>query len=142
MSKYYKSIDNCPIILFIQIQEGKKQKTALCFEGEATEKESEKAWNSIYKEYVEEFGVSDEYKSYLKEKSRLCQLYNDFHNKKQLWKETLIKIKKQEIASLEERINSASFDFNAIFARLSQKVGFHLEINKLTIREFYAYINS
>ena len=141
-NKYYDSIDNCPFLIFLKINEGKKDKTSLCFEGEATEEESEKAWDSLYSEYVNEFGVSPEYAHYLQQKALLCSYYDNYYNQNQTWYEPLIIEKEQSIRNLEAKIEGSSIDFNEMVGKLAKKMGFAINISKITIREFYSYVKS
>ena len=140
-AKYYNSIDTCPIILFVKIQEGKKTKLDLCFEGKATEKEAIQAWDELYKEYVEEFGISAEYAYYLRQKALLCEYYANLIVEGQNWFKTIILVKEAEIKILESKFDS-SLDLNEILGKLAKKMGFAINISKTTIREFYSYVKS
>lgn len=141
-NKYYNSIDTCPFLIFLQINEGKKGKDSLCFEGEATEEESENAWNQLYKEYVEEFGISVEYVYYLRKNALLCDYYDKYYNDNQIWYKTIILSEKEEIKALKKRIEGQAVDYNSLIGKLAKKMGFPINISKITIREFYSYVKS
>lgn len=142
MAKYYNSIDNCPVLLFIQISQGEKQTAALCYKGKPNEKDSFKSWEGIYNEYLNTFGVSTEYIHYMREKSQLCQMLKEFFVDGSKWQRNLIEIKKAEIKRLEEIMNNGESDFNTILGKLSKKMGFGIDPNKTTIRQFYSYLKA
>ena len=137
--KYYNSIDNCPALLFFQISEGKKDVTALCKKGLADEHEAIKAWDSIYSEFINEFGVSQEYKHYIRLKSELCEMIEQLIDGAK-WMKMPIQIKKTDIANLENSLFKSDSNFNKTIAMLSKKMGFAIDPSKLTLRMFYSYI--
>jgi hypothetical protein len=142
MTKYYDSIDTCPILVFIKINEGKKDFLSLCFEGKAKETEANAAWERLYSEYIQEFGISPEYVHYLQQKAQLCSYQKAFYCDNELWYYALIEVKKQEIEKLEAQMATQNTDFNEILGKLAKKMGFAINISKTTIREFYSYIKS
>jgi len=126
----------------MQISEGKKTLLDLCFEGKATEEEAVKAWESLYSEYIQEFGVSDEYKHFIRKKALLCDLYKKLYVNGEIWQHAVITVTKMEIETLEMNLQNSSSDFNEILGKLAKKMGFAINPIKTTIREFYSYIKS
>ena len=140
MSKYYNSIDSCPILLFIKISENKKTVLELCFDGKSEEAEAKQAWEQLYDEYVQEFGVSTEYKHYVTKKCYLCALQVRLKLHGESWVKPLILITLAEIQDLEKQFSNNGGDFNEILGKLAKKMGFAINPSKTTIREFYSYL--
>ena len=141
-SNYFNSIDTCPILVFILISQGKKDVKALCIEGKPQEGEAVKAWDELYTEYLEEFGVSAEYKYYTMQRIQLCEMIEGLYVRNEFWRRILIEIKKHEIRQLEAQMAGGETDFNVTLGRLSKRMGFGIDPNKTTIRQFYSYLKA
>ena len=141
-NNYFNSIDTCSILLFVLISKGKKDATALCIDGKPNEGEAAKAWDELYTEYLEEFGVSAEYKHYIRQKIQLCEMIEGYYVNGETWRKILITIKKHEIAQLEAQMTGTDSDFTVTVGRLSKKMGFGIDPSKTSIRQFYSYIKS
>ena len=140
IAKYFDSIDNCPILVFVLISEGKKDLSFLCIEGKPKEEDSLEAWKNVYAEYIENFGVSAEFIHYTRERLKLCEMLECFYVRGEKWQRILIAIKKNEIAQLEANMNTSSSDFNATIGKLSKRMGFGIDPMRTSIRQFYSYL--
>ena len=141
-AKYYDSIDTAPILLFILISQGKKDTGALCYEGEVDAKDAANSWDKLYFEYVESFGVSSEYIHYTRERLALCEMLVGFYVDGEKWRRVLIDLKRLEIQKLEANMAQSETDFNTVLGRLSKRMGFGIDPNKTTIRQFYSYLKA
>ena len=141
-AKYFNSIDTCPIMLFVLISEGKKTVEALCSEGEPKEEESLKAWELIYDEYINAFGISAEFAHYTRERLKLCEMLEGFYVRGEKWQKILIEIKKHEIKQLESNMSTGEADFNTTIGKLSKRMGFGIDPMRTSIRQFYSYLKA
>jgi hypothetical protein len=126
----------------VQISQGKKTADSLCFEGKPTTSQSNEAWNLIYSEYIEEFGVSEEYKHYTRERLKLCAMLEALYVRDEKWQRVLIEIKKDEIKRMEADFSPNESDFNVLVGKLSKKMGFGIDPSRTSIRQFYSYLKS
>lgn len=138
-SKYYDSIDNCPIGLFNKCLVGNDY-SVLCIKGKATDKDSAKAWQSIYREYIDMAGGSDKLKDYLDNKTKAGKYFL-----KSLEEKHYITFyhKYNGIANeIMKEINlKVNYDFSKVLAYTSKFMGFSINPMKTTVREFYGYLN-
>ena len=137
--KYYSSIDYLPVGIFNKIlKTGEVER--LCYTGKVRTSRLEKAWNDIMIEFVDEFGIIEEYEQYLELMKEVCILYEKVYLEGDRTSRTLARHKEAEAAQILKGIPDV--DFGSSLAKVSKKMGFRVDPNKTPVREFYGYLKS
>jgi len=142
--KYYKNIEDLPIKLWFDIHETGNYNLLLISKTKVTDKvynTLHKCWESIYEQYIKEFGLSDDYLAHINIKKKIANLQADLIITGQKHFKTLIKIEREKIKinSLGEK-KPASLNMN--LAKMSKYYGFHLNSKELTVIDYYSYVNN
>lgn len=140
----YNSIDELPIKIWFDIHKTvnfkKLLKSGEC-KNEKTYIKLFELWQKLYNEFIERFGLSDEFLSDLQIEIKIANLQADLIITKQQHLKTLINIEQEKI-----RINSLDIkppaDLEIILAKMSKHYGFKLSSRELTTAEYYSYINN
>lgn len=140
--KVYKSIDELPVKKwfaihkdgdFTHIAKSEKDKKAI-----RKWKELPILWEKIYNEYIQRFGLPDEFISMMKLKNDIAIMQADLIITGKKHFKTLIEIKKQELKK-DSGIEKPK-ELDSILAIVSKWYGFHVNSNKITVSQYYAYI--
>lgn len=97
-------------------------------------------WLSIYDEYLEEFGLSKEYKELLEKKKEIAALKNEFiitENRSLL---NFIKIEEMELKASFDKSEGMSFESVVIGIEKIQKV--NLKVKEITVYEYNNYLRT
>ena len=100
----------------------------------------EQVWLSIYDEYLEEFGLSKEYKEILERKKEIARMKNEFimtDNRSLL---NFIKIEELELEASFDKSEGMSFESVVIGLERVQKI--HIDIKKITVFEYNNYLRT
>lgn len=136
LGKYYDSIDNCPIASFQSILKGGSYKK-MHVKGFYNEKKAFSSWKKVFDEYINEFGLPASYVNYLNKKSIAADYWSKSVDDK--FNRTLAEMQEREavmVMSSEE-----GEDFKSILKKVSQNMGFRVDPNVISVREFYSYVN-
>lgn len=136
----YDSIETLPADLWFKILKTNKLEL-LIFKKEkkVNRKQLKRIWNKIYKEYFNEFGITDKIKLY----------YNELRNIELLKLEKLIQNKQYltaKIAILERnlsekmRINDKSISIETTIITLEQYFKVPINLNEITTKKYFTYI--
>jgi hypothetical protein len=135
-SKYYDSIDNCPVLVFHEIMNGGDLKK-LKMKGRFNGKKALESWKKIFNQYIKEFGLPENYKTYLEKMSQAAGFWAKSIDDK--FNKNMARIKEAEA---KKALNDgAGGSFNDLVANVSKKMGFRVAPNEITVREFYSYVN-
>jgi len=136
---HYTSINDMPIFNFDMIcksgdtsylfKDGKKQDNV----------DDVELWSNIYNEFLDFFGLSKEFKKYLKLKAKATRLYMDAMCS---GKKHLITFAKLYDSQADKSISDIEGgDLAITSAGLSKFFGFRINPMEVTVKEYYAYIN-
>jgi len=99
------------------------------------------AWQTLYNEFIDRFGFSDEFLADLQTEIKIANLQADLILTKQKHLKTLIKVEQEKM-----RINNFDIsepeDIESILAKMSKYYGFKLSSRELTTAEYYSYLNN
>lgn len=139
---YFNSIENLPIwnwwkiaetgnLIYLQKREdyNKQDYSFKAFE----------LWNKIQNEYLEEFGITDEFREVLALKKRWIQKKADFILTGERFKLTEIDIIEAQIE--ETKNTKIEVDKDDTLIVLEQKLGRELDPKKITVKKYFKYIN-
>jgi hypothetical protein len=134
---------------FTSIDEISLKKWWLCMDGdifncridvsiEQTEAEDWEAWCIIHDSYLNEFGLSDEYKQIMEIRKRIALLQCDFIIEENNFLRNEIRRLKNE---LNETLNkNTGIDRDGVMIHLEKWMGFRLNESEITARKFYKIV--
>lgn len=141
---HYLSIDELPINIWFDIHKSADFRLLLKEKIESTEKDFiilSEAWEKLYNQFIDRFGLSEEFYSDLNQSVRLAELQAKFIITKKPHIKTLIKVEKEKIKNNKEEIKNP-IELESILATISKHFGFQLRSRDLTVAEYYSYINN
>lgn len=130
----YDSIRSTPMAVWNRIQEDGDMK-ALIKKGKATEAQLDQAWQKLYGEYIEEFGVSEIYEKHLIKKRELCYALLEDIEKSSAATRHNIKMKMKEVVNFFE--SQPKVNFGMIVSQLKKYMGQRIDMNTTMVYEFY-----
>lgn len=139
MPKYIDNIDDCNILLFNDIMNGKKEVSGLCVKGKCKMKTARKCWSKIYDEYIETFGLPSDYINYLKTMIRANEFRIEVHVNGKIHKKPLIDIEEAQAKSF---IGESSENISILAAKVSKILGFPINLKETSVRQFYGYLKA
>ena len=98
--KYYKNIEDLPIKIWFDIHESGNYNLLLISKTKITDEiynTLHKCWESIYEQYIKEFGLSDDYLAHINIKKKIANLQADLVITGQKHFKTLIKIEREKM---------------------------------------------
>lgn len=95
------------------------------------------AYQRIFDEYINTFGLPDGYSRYLELMKKAVKLYNNSYNEGKRY--LLIKARIAE-SEAEREISVEGEKIEVIAARISKYLGFQLNLKTTSIAQFYSYI--
>ena len=137
MNKFYKDIDEMPIYNFEMINKtGNLQYLAKRdYKKVKVDKSLEVIWENIYNEYLQEFGINENFVMYLKYKLEAIKYYNNAYNKGLRHEINFAKLAEK---NAEELINDGSdISVGDIASVMAKNMGFRINIKEISVREFY-----
>jgi len=97
-------------------------------------------WIEIYNEYIEEFGLSKEYKDLLERKKEIARMKNEFIRTDNSSLLNFIKIEELELEATFDKSEAMSFESVVIGIEKIQKI--RLPIKEITVYEFNNYLRT
>lgn len=128
----FDSINNCPIVLFYKVVDTGN----FSLLGHESKKKNKKAWRAIKEEFLNEYGVTKEFRKQYATKLEIVGLKEAIWRGEK-WKEPLLLAKQFQLSELEGGKGSGNIYQNLAF--LSKYMGFQLD-DKTTIRQYYIYL--
>ena len=144
-SKYlnkYSSIDDLPMYNWKKIHDTNELKWLFVTKQEVENNELlEKRWALIYDEYLNEFGLSDEYKEILNVKRKIANLQADYIIKGNRITLNYINIEKNALESLYDSSKKGS-SFRESLVHLEKMQGIKINTKQITVADYYNYLRS
>lgn len=141
--EYYKSLDEMPVYNWFKIQQTNDLKYMLVKTRKVSTKEIEeleKGLKKLSSEYIDTFGISDEYKRILELSRDIEVLKIDFILTKDRSLLTMIELKKIELKVITE--NKTKSDIHKIKMHADKYMGFSINTKETSVKEFYTIIES
>jgi len=137
---YYNSITELPIYNFdVLCKTG--DFTYLLKDGNdklPTELDEVKLWSDIYNEFLDTFGLSDNFKKYLKYRHKATQLYKEAYVDGKKHKITFAKL--ADLKAIDAIKESNEGDLSRTSASLSKFYGFRINPLEISVKEYYSYV--
>lgn len=138
MPGYYNSIDNCTIYAFDKVSQTGNFDYLLTADKWDANVDQEEVWAKIYNEYIELFGLSNQFKNFIMYSKQAVDYYAKAYttgNKEYITKAELSQAKAD---NYYKTVDGANLFTN--MAKLSRVVGFRLNPKEITVREYHSYI--
>lgn len=139
--EYYKSLDEMPIANWFKIQQTNDLKYMLVKTRKVSTKEVSELENGLKKlsnEYIDTFGISDEYRQILELSRDIEVLKIDFILTQDRSLLTMIEIKKDQLKAISKSNNKS--DLNKLKMHVNKFMGYSVDMNKTSVKEFYTYL--
>ncbi len=141
-SKKYSSIDDLPMFNWNKIHETNELKWLFNNKVEIDNTvELEELWGTIYDEYLQEFGLSKEYKEILAAKRKIANLQADYIIKGDRVILNFINIEKNALESLYDNTKGGS-TFRDSLVHLEKMQGIKINTKEITVADYYNYLRS
>jgi hypothetical protein len=102
--------------------------------------ELEEIWHQIYDEFIEEFGLSKEYKQLLEKKRRIAEMKNQYIQTEEGFLLTLIDIEEIEFNSTFDK--SEGLGYEAMVVAIEKRQGMPIDPRTLTVYKYNNYIRT
>ena len=135
-SKYYKSIDTLPVIVYDQITDTGDIKK-LCYKGRPQLKKCLHHWYNINNELYHSFGLNPAYRHLLELKQEYAQFLYEWKVGNDLSAEPMAKYTARIIEKEQESLGVKE-NLSKVCAKLSKAYGFMVDPAKVTVRMFFA----
>jgi hypothetical protein len=110
----------------------------LCYKGSISDKFAFELWEKIYAGFVDEFGLPKDYVKYLEGKLKAVKLWNDSINGGKRHLKALAQI--EDIKAEQFLKDDIESNINLVSANLSKYMGFRLDVDNISTKEFYTYV--
>ena len=143
--KLYKSIDDLPQWNWVQIHKTdnlaylKKLDSYRKIEKEVTN-ELQDLWQTIYDEYLEEFGLSKEYIEHLNKKKEIARLKKEYILTGDRNILNLIDIEEAEL--IDSYTKTESQEFESVVVGIEKMQGIRIDPKKITVYQYNNYIRN
>lgn len=141
--EYYKSLDEMPVFNWFKIQQTNDLKYMLVKIRKVSVKEVKELESALHKlsnEYINTFGISDEYRRILELSRDIKVLEIDFILIKERSKLTMIELKKSELKAIST--SSSKTDLFKIKMHVNKYMGYDVDTKKTSVKEFYTIVES
>lgn len=140
----FKTIDELPIQIWFSVQKTGEISMLLKNIEEYCEEDAPELWSiweTMFNQYMERFGLSDEFMEDLKNKIELANMKADFIISGDKYFKTMIRVQ-EEIINANTDIETKPFELERLLAKMSKYYGFKLSSRDLTVAEYYSYLEN
>jgi len=142
----YNSIDNITCTIFDSVMD--KRDYSLLFKNKMLYKILNKlfkkmldiflfkTWEKIHDEFIDTFGISEQYKRYMDLMNDALEHYNNVYNEGKRHELVFAQIKEYEA---EKCLKGVKKNEN-IYSQIARFTGFRINPSTITVREFYNYV--
>ena len=141
----FRTIDELPIKVWFDVH--KTGDYRLLIKGEIPEVDAKQfhelfeAWEEIYNQYIEIFGLSEEFLEDLNNQIELANYRAEFIISGDRYFRTLIKVHEERM-SHDKKGNEKEIELEILLAKMSKYYGFKLESKELTVVQYYSYLET
>lgn len=134
----YRSIDELPVAIFDRINKSGDLQLLVIGKKKYTTQQLEKCWEIIYDEFIQEFGISQQFITYLTKMRIAIGYYIKAYIEGDKPAINLARANVVEAEAIYKETNTTSN--NNIYAIVSKYMGFRINPNEISTREFYNYL--
>ena len=134
----YRSIEDLPVWNFHQVNKTGDLGFLYREYQKATDRKLLEYWQIIFDEYIQDMGISQVFKDYLRLKIRALEFYKQAYVDGEKYKRVLAQIKEQEAEALLEKEKEQSIYDVASYLT---KMGFgNLNLKEISVKQFNAHL--
>jgi hypothetical protein len=140
--KVYSSIDELPVYLWDKVNSTGDLSYLLIKRKKITEKQRaalKKVMDKMHDEFIEEFGLSDSFKSITRNRIEIAQMKMQYVIEGDGSVLTFIEIAQQELDEQLKETKKVNFIQSKISIERSLKLPFQINIHTTSVKEFYTY---
>jgi hypothetical protein len=140
LEKHYKSIDEMPVYNWFKCIEKKEYKYCMVDCKKFKESQTDDcmiAFESLYCEYLDKFGVNDDLQSFILKQNEILSLKIDRVLTEDPFLETIIELKETEMETLTNKSDSNN---NTAKVAIEKYLGFRINEREITVKEYYEYL--
>ena len=139
MANFYTSLEDMPIYNWFKVNSGKLEFVYEKKPKKIDEKEAEKAFESLFAEYIDIFGISESYYKVLELKKEICKLNIEMALTGDLFLKNFIRMAQIELNDLNK--NTDKTNLHEVKVYLEKYLGFRLNEKEVSVKEYYTYLN-
>jgi hypothetical protein len=136
LSKYYISIDEMPLYNWHKCNAGELNYVFLDPAEQGTEEQKNEIFDNIYQTYIDQFGISKDYKNLLEIMKKKAILQCNYIETKDRFKLTEIEIQDAKLEAYKKK-NSNPTSLEKTLIKLSKFMGFRLNWKEITVTEYF-----
>ena len=133
----WESINDMPLYNWIKCNDGDLKYTRTTRYGNSVKDLA--SWETLYNEYLKEFGLNERYKKYLEAQKKRALLQCEYIIKKNKFKLTEIEIQTQRIKDLEMYFGSGQ-KIEVILTWLGKFLGYKVDQKTTTVTEYFTIL--
>lgn len=137
--KYYKSIDDILLFNWLKCIGGEYQYARIDVVNEKHTLQDIEAWESIYSTYVDEFGLNQLYKDYLKKSKKLAMLQAEYILTEKRFHLNAIEVLQEQVEKIKKQMDSG-ITSDSVLVHLSKFMGYKVDPKKITAKEYFILI--
>jgi hypothetical protein len=137
---YYTSIDELPLYSWRKINETNDLKWMFKSGKGQVNKKIVEAWGKLFDEFIDAFGISDQFLQILEKKKQIAILTAEMYLYNDRSRETFIDIEKWELSKLLEDEGKGS-SFHETKAHIEKEMGFQINERTTSVLDYYTYLN-
>tara|TARA_R110000851_G_scaffold220616_3_gene373477 strand:- start:611 stop:1093 length:483 start_codon:yes stop_codon:yes gene_type:complete len=112
----------------------------LVYKGKPTEEEKAKAFESLYNEYIQKFGLDESYLNFFKQQKNILKLKIEYALKKEGHIEMHLKLALKKLKETNPT-SKASKSYLDVVAMIEDALNRNINDNDISAEKFYTYLN-
>ncbi len=136
--KTYTSISNIPIGVFSEVLSSGNL-GMLVLKGNPSIMHLAQVWEIIYNEYLQLFGIPENFRQFALHKKKAGKLWQDVFVKGLAWKKPLAQVQDLKAESYLKESEVGEVTIEQVMAEMGKRVGFYLNPRVVTVKEYYGY---
>ena len=134
----FDSIEELPIYNWWKVHETGSYEYLLRFRRELKRREVkmlDKVWKSLYNQYIERFGYTEQFLETMSKKREIALMKVDYMVKGDKTMKVFIQIAEKEL----EDMTGEDVDFYQGKSMLEKNLGFYIDIHRMSVAEYYSH---
>lgn len=136
--KYYQSIDEMPVYNWFKINETNDTRWMLLDKNKEPDNKATEAFQKVLDEYIDTFGISENYLRRLELKKELICHMTDLEITKDRFIENFIDQINTELSQLDKKEETRNTNSGKV--HLEKYMGFRINTKETTVKEYYEYM--
>jgi len=135
LEKHYSGVEDMLLYNWIKCLDGEIQYTRIIVNNDSVNEEDLKAWNKIYDNYLDVYGLNDLAKRLMNLNKKLAIAQNDYIISENRFVLNAVRVLSSEIEKIKSQMNKG-LSHDKVLIHLSKFMGFKLSSKKITVKEY------